>query len=381
MPLYKQKGSSVWWVSLSHPDHPRLRRSTGTTDRKEAQRIEDELRAELWAVAPISHSKTWGHAVSAWLDIKDRSESELLSLRKFSRHFADRPLSKINGADVERALSFCETASTYTRYRTMVVAILNVARKRKWLRELPDIPVRVAKKKARTWLTHEQWEKLYGELPKHLRAPALFSVLTGLRQHNVFGLRWSDVDLARKHVVVHPEDAKGGKGIAVPLSDDAVEVLQAQQGIHDEFVFAYRGRPMAKPKAGFRDACVRAGLGRFVEEGSERDRSVQVAGDTDADGVDADGRVRRAARSTEDRGNRDRAVAARKAVVAQRYEGFTWHGLRHTWATWHVQNGTPLGVLQRLGAWSDLRMVMNYAHHSPDYLAQFAGNTTRKETT
>ena len=54
------------------------------------------------------------------------------------------------------------------------------------------------------------------------------------------------------------------------------------------------------------------------------------------------------------------------------------HGLRHTWATWHVQNGTPLDVLQKLGGWSDLRMVMNYAHHSPRYLAKFANNEGTK---
>ena len=47
--------------------------------------------------------------------------------------------------------------------------------------------------------------------------------------------------------------------------------------------------------------------------------------------------------------------------------------------SWHVQNGTPLDVLMRLGSWSDLRMVLNYAHHSPGYLASYAGNTTRRK--
>lgn len=57
---------------------------------------------------------------------------------------------------------------------------------------------------------------------------------------------------------------------------------------------------------------------------------------------------------------------------------FTWHGLRHTWATWHIQNGTPLEVLQKLGGWSDLRMVMNYAHHAPGFAAQFVNNVRKK---
>jgi integrase len=53
---------------------------------------------------------------------------------------------------------------------------------------------------------------------------------------------------------------------------------------------------------------------------------------------------------------------------------FRWHDLRHTWASWHVMSGTPLEVLQRLGGWSSLAMVMRYAHLSPDHLAGFANN-------
>ena len=52
--------------------------------------------------------------------------------------------------------------------------------------------------------------------------------------------------------------------------------------------------------------------------------------------------------------------------------------IRHTWATWHIQNGTPTDVPQKLGAWNDERMVKNYAHHSPGYLAQFANNVRKK---
>lgn len=80
VPLYKQKGSNIWWVSLSHPDHPRVRRSTGTTDRKEAQRFEDELRAELWSTAPIT-GRTWGQAVILWVTAAERSESDIQSRR------------------------------------------------------------------------------------------------------------------------------------------------------------------------------------------------------------------------------------------------------------------------------------------------------------
>jgi integrase len=51
---------------------------------------------------------------------------------------------------------------------------------------------------------------------------------------------------------------------------------------------------------------------------------------------------------------------------------FRWHDLRHTWASWHVQNGTPLHALQELGGWESSEMVRRYAHFSAEHLAPYA---------
>ena len=53
-------------------------------------------------------------------------------------------------------------------------------------------------------------------------------------------------------------------------------------------------------------------------------------------------------------------------------EDFRWHDLRHTWASWHVQNGTPLFALQELGGWESPEMVRRYAHLSAEHLAPYA---------
>jgi hypothetical protein len=54
-------------------------------------------------------------------------------------------------------------------------------------------------------------------------------------------------------------------------------------------------------------------------------------------------------------------------------EDFHWHDLRHTWASWHVQRGTPLMVLKALGGWETIEMVQKYAHLAPSHLAEHAG--------
>ncbi len=328
MPIYQRKDSDVWYLNISVEGHPRIRRSTGTADKREAQRIHDEIKASLW-VAPKTNGKSWGDAVMLWCEAAPRSQSELLSLRKLSKAFPDRALTQVDREGIHKALSFCRTAGTYTRYRTMIQAILNLAKQEGWIREVPKLATRTEKKKKpRVWITHEQWAKLYAELPKHMKPMAEFAIETGLRQANVLGLEWSRVDIDRRLVWVEGEDTKAGQALGIPLSLRAAQILDEKKGEHPTHVFTFRGHPVKEIKTAFQTACVRAGVGRINDK--------------------------------------------------NHYEGFTWHGFRHTWATWHVQNGTPLEVLQKLGGWSDLRMVMNYAHHTPGFIASYANNTRKK---
>lgn len=192
---------------------------------------------------------------------------------------------------------------------------------------------RVEPKEKVVWITKDQAARLLAELrptAAHLARMAEFSLATGLRQSNVTGLRWDKVDLDRKTAWVRPDDAKGDEWISVPLNDWAMAVLMEAKNCedhdHDVLVFTYYGKHVAQPaNSAWEKACARVG-------------------DLPAD--------------------------------------WTWHCMRHTWASWHVMGlmsddgtPTPLNVLQKLGGWSSIDMVMKYAHLAPDYTAKFAGNS------
>ncbi|CAG4910421.1 Tyrosine recombinase XerC [Paraburkholderia gardini] len=210
------------------------------------------------------------------------------------------------------------SAGTVNRVVGVLKAVLNAAVQWEWLDRAPVTRrSKVATKRIR-WLTQTEAARLLAELPTHLADMAQFSLETGLRRANVTGLQWSQVDLVRRVAWIHPDQAKARKAITVPLSDAAVAVLRRQitkkrKPEHVESVFVYRGSPVFQTvTAAWKKALKRAGI-------------------------------------------RD----------------CRWHDLRHTWASWHVQRGTPIKVLKELGGWETMEMVQRYAHLSADHLSQW----------
>lgn len=321
MSLYKRPDSEIWWASISVGGQ-RLRVPTGEHDRREAQRVHDRLKAQQHG-APVLKGKTWGGAVLEWVRIKNPSASEMQYMQRICAHYHDRQLSSVTADSLAKVLTkLFPHPSTYNRNRARVQGMLACS----------GVTLRIPKRAQQTpgeprWLTREEWARLRDALPPHQRVMAQFAINTGLRQANVLGLKWTHVDLTRRLVRVEASATKGKKALSVPLNQDAVDALSSCVGQHPEFVFVYRGKPITEIKTAFIKACVKAGLGEYTRTG---------------------------------------------------YAGFTWHGFRHTWATWHVQNGTPLEVLQVLGGWSDYKMVQIYAHHAPGHLASFADNIIRR---
>jgi len=59
-------------------------------------------------------------------------------------------------------------------------------------------------------------------------------------------------------------------------------------------------------------------------------------------------------------------------------KGFRWHDLRHTFASWLVQDDVPLHRVSKLLGHKSLAMTMRYAHLAPNQLHQ---DVAKLETT
>lgn len=321
MPLYRHPKSPYWWVRFS-VGGIKIRRSSETTDRKAADEFEARLRTDLWRQVRLGERPkyTWAQAVDRWYAEaggRDK-EREKERLTWFAEYLDSVPLADINRDLIEqlRAVRMAESSSsTANRYMALVRLILRKAyREWDWIDKAPVVPMYKLEKSEPRFLTRAEFARLLRKLPPHLKDLASFSVETGLRMRNATGLTWSQVDLRRKQLVIPAARAKAGETIALPLSLRALTILRAWKGKHPERVFVFRKKPFS-----------------------------------DSNGL-----------------------YFKKATKAAGLEWLRWHDFRHTWASWHVQSGTPLHVLQELGGWKSLAMVQRYAHLSTEHLRAFA---------
>lgn len=326
MTLYKRKDSPYYWVKFSpiKGELKALMQSTGTANKRQAQQYHDKLQGERWEQDKlgVKPRRTWDEAAAKFLEEtshKRTHEWDKSMLRWFYPHLGGKDLVDINRAllDQVRAVRANGMApATANRYMAVVRTILRRACiEWEWLDRVPKVGMMKDSGARLRSLTREEFSRLMAELPEHLADMAQFSVATGLRQANVTRLEWKQISLARQHLWVAALDHKNGRPHSVPLNEAAMQVLLRREGHHQTHVFTYEGNPIGQVNTkAWRNALQRAGI------------------------LD-----------------------------------FRWHDLRHTFATWHREAGTPTHELQRLGGWKTQSMVERYAHVAPEGLQSAAG--------
>lgn len=354
---------SIWYADFTAPDGKRIKQSLGTEDKRQAQELHDRLKSEQWRIERLGDfpDVTFDDACLRWLEEKAHKKSldaDKGRIGFWLIHFQGVLLKSISEAKIYAAISkmtnrkhrdnweskasslrkrgdvvdpFVEvpvSISTKAKHLALMKAIMRAAeRDWKWIERGPVIKVPQERGKRVRWLEPHEAIRLINECSEPLKSIVVFALATGLRRSNIVDLQWQDVDLQRKVAWIHPEESKSGQAIGVALNDTACRLLRDQVGNHKKWVFVHQ--KSSTKSDGTKAAEV---------------RKMRVDGNT----------------------------AWRLALKRAGIDNFRFHDLRHTWASWLVQAGVPLTVLQEMGGWESIEMVQRYAHLAPRHLSAHA---------
>ncbi|WP_431147488.1 tyrosine-type recombinase/integrase [Pseudomonas alvandae] len=304
--LYQKGG--VWQIDKVFRGE-RLRESTGTSDRQEAEqylihRLEQLRQQKVYGVRRV---RTWDEAATKFLiDHKDQPSIKLTAhhLKQLHPYLKDLPLTHIDDQALEPFVRDrlkgmvlpCGKQLKPVAPRTINISIERVIRvlslcvrkwrdeeRRPWLDSVPMLTRLDLKKKVREPypMTWEEQSILFGELPAHLQTMALFKVNTGCREQEVCKLRWDweiPVPELGTSVFLIPSDfggrnersgVKNGDERLVVLNNVAKSIIDKQRGLSKEWVFPYNGTAMHRMNdSAWKKARVRAA--KLWQEGNLR---------------------------------------------------------------------------------------------------------------
>lgn len=342
MSIYKRKDDGPWWVDIAAPNGKRIRQSSGSYVKKKAQEFHDKLRAEMWNIDKLEQKPSYLFEDALLQYVKSADGQKDVATKK--RHaiywrsiFGGRELSSLTTREIASHIPTKNmrtgkvlSNSTQNKYRQSIAMILNLAHKAGYLEKILYLPRKKEPPIRVRWITKQQAKELIDKIGTDwMKAICSFALMTGARRTEILSMTWDKIDFERKVAIVSNDVAKSGKARSLLLNDEAIDLLKKQRGKNVKYVFVGRHNNRLK-----------------------------------------------------DINRKSFDLAAKKCFLVD----FHFHDLRHTWASWHVQAGTPLFTLKELGGWETLEMVKKYAHLNADHLlehankVEFYGTFTAHET-
>lgn len=321
----------VWQIDIATPSGERIRCSAKTTEKRLAQEYHDKLKHELWQVEKLNKKpeRTIEEALIRFLEVSQGQKDFATKIRHveyWREVLAGRLLSSLTTDDILNALPTHKTGtkepispSTQNRYRSSIMRALSIAQQSGWIDNIPYIPRNKEPKVRVRWISQVKAQGLINALQLDwMKDVCSFALATGARASEILTLTWDKIDFERQIAIVSSDIAKSGRARSLLLGTEAMDVLKRRTNLRMSPYVFHRGK------------------GKRISEVDKYDFN--------------------------------------RALKRCKIENFRFHDLRHTWASWHVQNGTPLMVLKELGGWETLEMVKRYAHLNAKHLLDYANH-------
>lgn len=344
-----KKHYGKWRIRPIGPDGKRGSRIYDTYEEAmhELQKHEVERReAKYGHRALVQRDRTFNEICDYWLNHKALKRSARHDKSIIERHLRPkfgklliRQVGIDQVSEYQKALSSTHDVKTVFNHITLLISLLRMAKKKDWLSVLPSIE----KPKVKLVTTDFSYFKTTEDIQRFLSVArsrgenfyALYftAVMTGMREGELAGLQWSDINFQNRIIMVsksYDGPTKSDEPRPVPILDPLYDFLiQWKQLRINDWVFPNNAGQMLKPSSrifqeNFQKILLAAGFEKVLYKG--------------------------------------------KLVPY-----LVFHDLRHTFASHWVMNSGDIFKLQKILGHQSIQMTMRYAHLAPHAFADDFG--------
>jgi integrase len=239
MAVYQRGG--IWWYEFQFLGQ-RIRESSYSSSKNLAQRIERERRRSLeLGTAGLKQTKQpllFSVAARDWLETNrahwsaSNTRIEGYNVKHLLPFFGKLLLTDISADDISRYQAARKKQSTSPRTINMEIGSLRaILRKaRLWANIQPDIRMLRVREEVGRALSDDEQHRLLAvcraSRSRSLYPAVLLSLHTGLRNQELRLLRWRQIDLIGRKLIVGKSKTAAGQGREIPLSATAFQCLQ-----------------------------------------------------------------------------------------------------------------------------------------------------------
>ena len=267
MTLWKR--GNVWWTYV-WVDGVRHAKSTGTTNRRQAQLVDqkfkDELNLARQGIREAHPEMTFGELVARFLAEGGQRPWHLDRLKLLLPYFSETPIGRISRPMVHDYRRYRHaqkkiTETTVNRDVQCLKHLLFWALDEGFLAANPLSRMRLVpvRRKPGLVLGLEDEPKLLRAAAPHLRDIITLALDTGMRRGELLSERWEHVDLARRLLFVTRSKTAAGEAREIPLTDRVYELLLAKRK-EEGLLITLEGKPIHAIKTAWKAAIRRAGI-------------------------------------------------------------------------------------------------------------------------
>jgi integrase len=264
------KRGNVWWVYL-YRDGLRYQYSTGTTNRKRAEKIEDKLKQELndrrFQIVEADPTMTFGELAARFISAGSVRPHHLYHLKFLLPFFSEFPVLRITKSLAEefrkarRSRNPAIKDATINRDLSVLRHIMYWAVDEHLLAANPLARLKMARERRtrRQVLSVAEEALLLGAAKDHLYAMIIIALDTGMRRGEITGQKWEDVDFSQNVLFVTRSKTPEGESREIPLTE-RVSGFLLEHRKPEGLLIDFRGRPVRIVKRTWKTALKNAGI-------------------------------------------------------------------------------------------------------------------------